>query len=124
MDVLEGVQKRAIKKTKGLECLSYEEKLGQLGLISLDKAQGDPVSVYKYLKGRCKEDRARPFLEGPSDRTGGNGHKFKHRKLCLSIRRNFFTVRVTECWDRLPREVVVSPSLKIFKSDLDMVLGN
>ena len=35
---------------------------------------------------------------------------------------NFFTVRVTEHWHRLPREVVESPSMKIFKTHLDAYL--
>jgi len=36
--------------------------------------------------------------------------------------KNFFTLRVMEHWNRLPREAVESPSLEIFKTHLDKVL--
>ena len=58
----------------------------------------------------------------PTDRSKGNRHKLKHRKFHLDTRKNFFTLRVTEHWNRLPREVVESPSLEIFKTHLDKVL--
>ncbi|GAB0206078.1 hypothetical protein GRJ2_003073400 [Grus japonensis] len=126
MDILERVQQRkATKKMKGLENLFCEERLRELRLFSLEKRRlrENLISVYLYLKGGCQEDRVKLFSLVPGDRTRHNGHKLKHRRLCLNNEKHFFTVKVTEHlhWQL---EVVECPFLEIFKSCLDMVLGN
>ncbi|KFP31597.1 hypothetical protein N325_01431, partial [Colius striatus] len=121
-EVLERVHCRVTKMIRGLEHLSYEERLRELGLYSLEKRRlrGDLINIYKYVKSGCQEVRTSLFSIVDSNRTRGDGMKLEHKKLLLNIRKNYFTVM--EQWHRLPRGVVESPSLEVFKTRLDMFL--
>jgi len=108
---------------RGLEHLTYEERL-RAGTVQPgeEQALGDLINVCKHLMGNTMEAGARLFSVVPSDRTRGNGHKLKYRKFFSNIRRLFFTVRMIEHRNKLPREDVEFPSLEIFKSSVDTAL--
>ena len=51
--ILEKIQRRVIRVTKSLEGLSYEERLSNIGLTSLERRRerGDMIQMHKILKG-------------------------------------------------------------------------
>jgi len=73
MDVQEQVQRRVTKKIRGLEYLSYEDRLTEMGLFSLEKRrfQGDLIAASQYLKGAYRKDGESLFTRMCSARTKG-----------------------------------------------------
>jgi len=61
MDLFENVQRRATEIIQGIEHLSCEDRLRELGLFNLGKGslQGDTSIAFQYLKGGCRKERDR-----------------------------------------------------------------
>ena len=58
MELLEQVQRRATRMIRGLEHLSYKERLKQTELFCLEKRRlwQDLIVAFQYLKGAYKEE--------------------------------------------------------------------
>ena len=105
---------------RGLESLCWEERLGELGLVSLGKRRlwGDLRAAASAWRG-CERDGEGLVTRTWSDRTRGDGFELKEGRFGLDIRKKFFTMRAVRPWPRLPREAVAAPSLAVLKARLD-----
>ena len=57
-ELLEWVQRWVSKMIRGLQHLSYEKRLRELGMFSLEKRRllGELIVAFHYLKGACKQE--------------------------------------------------------------------
>ena len=134
IDLLEGVQKRAIKYCKGLHGC-YEDKLQQVKLTSLFQRcnRGDMLQTYKILNKIDDVDYHTWFTkiddvyhhntrqascissDGP---VSGTMNIIKPH-VRLDIRKNFFSNRIVNLWNKLPNKVKQALSVHDFKVQYD-----
>lgn len=75
------------------------------------------------VKGGCSQVGIRLFSQATSDRIGGHSLTLHWWRFRLDIWKKFFQERGIGNWNGLPREVVESPSLKVFKGRVDVALS-
>ena len=88
MDLLEGIQRRATKIFHGMEHLSYESRLRELGFFSLGKRrlQGNPREAFQYLKESYRKEGDRLFSRVCADRTRVNCFKLREGRFRSVLR--------------------------------------
>jgi hypothetical protein len=117
--VIEDVQRRAVRMISGLTGSTYEEKLEEIGLCTLEERrhQADMLQVYKILHGH---DKAANIFERAATgerttRAAADPWNVKVPFARLELRRNFFTVRAANHWNKIPAELKASNSKESFK---------
>jgi hypothetical protein len=120
-EVLEKVQRRAIKMVSGLGDKTYEEKLKELGMVTLEERrhQLDMVQVFKILSGHDRVEKDQWFKmaadSGAGTRQAAGPRNLIKPRTNLEIRTNFFSVRVIDNWNLIPAEIKMARNPEQFK---------
>ena len=125
--VLESVQKRAVGMVSNLRGATYEEKLAELGMVTLEKRRlrGDLIQMYKTMSGKDNVDLdtwfrpAQPNDNGPTTRAASGHLNVMRNEGRTEVRRNFWSVRVCDTWNNLPDLIKEQTSTNGFKNSLD-----
>jgi ribonuclease P/MRP protein subunit RPP40 len=110
-ECLERVQKRAVGMVSGLQNHEYEERLVELGMTTLAERRhrADMHMVHKILKNENSLDHTIWFEKavesGRATRITADPLNIKPKAGRLEVRRNFFTVRVIDDWNRIPSNI-------------------
>ena len=123
-DALEKVQMHAVRMVSGLAGQTYEERLAELGLTTLEERrhQQDMLQVFKIMTGRDRVNRATWFALASDNavnvvtRAAADPTALKIPVCRLEVRRNFFSQRVPEQWNRIPLAVRESATAAAFKA--------
>jgi hypothetical protein len=122
IECLERVQQRAVGMVSGLKGRTYEEKLLELNMVSLQERrhQLDMVQVYKIMTGKDKVQKDTWFKglgEGGRDtRATADPLNLRIPAPRLEIRRSFFSQRVPAQWNRIPADIKAARTVSAFKS--------
>ena len=124
IDMLERVQRRATKMIPKLRNISYEMRLKECGLTTLEtrRLRGDQIEVFKILNGYENIDGNIFFTVKEERRTRGHGVTLAKKQCRLDIRKFSFSQRTVNEWNRLSADCVGASSVNIFKNKIDIYL--
>ena len=122
---LESVQRRATKLVQSLRNLSYKERLMALNLPTLTyrRKRGDMIMVFKIMKGIVDLNYT-TFFKLNANNTRGHKLKLFKQRSQLNVRRNFFSQRIVESWNELPKEIVNCTTVLDFEKLYDRFHGD
>ena len=124
VDMLEKIQRRATKLIPGLRDLTYEERLNECGLTTLEtrRLRGDQIEVFKILNGYENIDSNIFFEIKESKITRGHNYTLVKKQSRLDVRKYSFSQRTINVWNNLSTDCVQASSVNMFKNKIDKYL--
>ena len=124
IDKLERIQRKATKMIPELRDLSYESRLLQCGLTTLEtrRLRGDQIEVFKIVNGYEDVDRNMFFKLKEGSRTRGHKATLVNEQCRLDMRKYSFSQRVINEWNKLPNDCVNASSVNMFNNRIDRYL--
>ena len=124
VDMLEKIQRRATKLIPGLRDLTYEERLNECGLTTLEtrRLRGDQIEVFKILNGYENIDYNIFFEIKESKITRGHNYTLVKKQSRLDVRKYSFSQRTINVWNNLSTDCVQASSINMFKNKIDKYL--
>ena len=126
IEVLERVQRRAVRMTSGLKGKNYEEKLAEVGLQSLEdrRERGDAIQIWKILTKYDDVEEENWFnrrtdTTDQTTRLSSNSLNLQQKTFRHEYRKNSFSVRGPKIWNKLPDTIRGAKNLRTFKNEYD-----
>ena len=126
IDMLERVQRRFTKRLPGLYRLSYEDRLQQLNLDSLESRciKTDLLLCFKIMRGFIDIDKNDLFIVDCDRVTRGHDLRIRRQHTVINARLFHFSQRVIKHWNNLSHEQVHSASIPAFKRSIESLHVN
>ena len=117
---LEKVQRRATKMISEIRNLPYTERLKKCKLMSLEsrRRRYDLIETFKIMKDIYKTDKNKMFRM-KMNQTRGHEFKIFKNHTRLNTRKYFFTQRVINDWNKLPKIATEAENVNQFKNAID-----
>ena len=124
IEILEKVQKRATRMIEGLKGVSYDQRLKEVGLTTLEtrRLRADMIEVFKIIKGYEGLNRELFFDLKGEGITRGHDFNLIKKRFNTDKGKYSFGNRVINDWNRLPASVVQASNTDAFKRRLDCYL--
>ena len=130
-EVFENVQKRAVGMVTVIRGRTYEERLAEMGMVTLEvrRTRGDLIQMYRVMSGKDKVDPFTWFTPAQSregamtTRAASGWLNVERKKGSTEVRNNFWAVGVVDSWNSLPDTFKAATSVNMFKNSLDNLLA-